>query len=190
MSSTSQQINPALLDHLRPVVRRERWRRVIVSLAITWIVLALIGLIVFVFNRSAQSSLDPFLPSAWIWIAAVGGIATFAAIAFALSLTPSAATMAHRVEEEFPELDSVLLTAIQQQPDETDGLSFFQYDVIQKAINHALHEKWTSVVPGWKLFSSSFGAIAGLVGIVAAGLMLFFLPTPEFDTSIHLFGDI
>ena len=190
MSSAKQPINPALLDQLRPVVRREQWRLVISFLAIVWIVLAIVGLLVFALNRSAESALDAYIPSAWTWLAGAGAIGTLIAIILALFSMPNAESMAHRVEEEFPDLDSVLLTAIEQKPDEAEGLSFFQYDVIQKAIHHSFDEQWTSVVPGWKLFSSSFGAIAGLVGIVAAGLMLFFLPTPEFDTSIHLFGDI
>ena len=113
MSNAVQQMNPALLDQLRPVVRREQWRLVISFLAITWIVVAIIALVVYAFNRSAESALDPYLPSAWIWIAAVGGIGTLAAITLAFFSMPSAETMAHRVEAGFPELDSVLLTAIE-----------------------------------------------------------------------------
>ena len=190
MSNAVQQMNPALLDQLRPVVRREQWRLVISFLAITWIVVAIIALVVYAFNRSAESALDPYLPSAWIWIAAVGGIGTLAAITLAFFSMPSAETMAHRVEAGFPELDSVLLTAIEQTPDQKEGLSFFQHDVIQKAVRHSFQEKWASIVPGWKLFSSAIGAITGLLGLAAACLMLTMLPTPEFDSSIHLFGDI
>ena len=189
-NATIQQINPALFDKLKPVIRREQWRLVISFLAITWIVLAIVGILVYALNRSAQSALDPFLPSAWIWISAMVGIGTLAAIGLAFFSMPSAETMAHRLEKEFPELDSVLLTAIEQTPDQTEGLSFFQYDVIQKAIHHSFREKWASVVPGWKLFSSSLGAITGLVGVAAACIMLSLLPTPEADSSIHLFGDI
>ena len=189
-NATIQQINPALFDKLKPVIRREQWRLVISFLAITWIVLAIVGILVYALNRSAQSALDPFLPSAWIWISAMVGIGTLAAIGLAFFSMPSAETMAHRLEKEFPELDSVLLTAIEQTPDQTEGLSFFQYDVIQKAIHHSFREKWASVVPGWKLFSSSLGAITGLVGVAAACIMLSLLPTPEYDSSIHLFGDI
>ncbi|QEG23598.1 DUF4175 family protein [Mariniblastus fucicola] len=190
MSNAQPPIKIDLLNQIRPVLRRERCRRVVMSLAFTWILVALVGLIVFAFNRSAQSALDPFLPSAWIWIAGLGGVGTLVAILFSLFSMPNAESMAHRIEEGFPELDSVLLTAIEQQPDQEEGLSFFQYDVIQKAIHHSFQEKWASVVPGWKIFSSSFGAITGLVGIVAAGLMLFLMPPPEFDSSIHMFSDI
>jgi len=189
-SASYQQINPALLDQLRPAMRRERWRLLFSFLAITWIALAIAGLLVYALNRSAQSALDPWLPSAWIWIAAIGGIGTIAAIAFAVFAMPSPETMAQRVEEGFPELDSVLLTAIEQTPDTVEGLSFFQHDVIQKAVHHSFQEKWASVVPGWKLFSSTFGAIMGLVGLCAACFMLMILPAPEFDRSIHLFDDI
>ena len=97
--------------------------------------------------------------------------------------------MAHRVEKTYPELDSVLLTAIEQTPHETEGLSFFQHDIIQKAVHHSFEKKWASVVPGWKLFSSSLGAIIGLIGICLACFMLFMLPPPAFDSSIHLFSD-
>ena len=189
MRNAHQQINPALLDQLQPVVRRACWQRVSTSLAITWIALAFVGLIVLLLNRSAESALDPYLPSAWIWMVVLVGIGSIAAIVFAFVSMPSAQTMAHRVEEEFPDLDSVLLTAIEQTPDRTEGLSFFQYDVIRKSLHHSLEEKWASVVPGWKIFSSTFGAFVGLVGAAAASLMLFMLPTPEFDSSIHLFGD-
>ena len=190
MSNVHQEMNPALLDQLRPVVRRELWRRLSSSLAITWIALAFAGLLVLLLNRSAESALDPYLPSAWIWMAALVGIGSIAAIVFALASMPGAQTLAHRVEKEFPELDSVLLTAIEQTPDKTEGLSFFQYDVIRKAIHHSLKANWASAVPGWKILSSTFGAMVGLFGAAAASFMLFMLPTPEFNSSIHLFGDI
>ena len=190
MSNPSyQQINPALLNKLLPAVRRERWRLVISFLAMTWIALAIVGLIVYALNQSAESALDPYLHRAWIWILALGGIGSLAAIAFAFFSMPTAETMAHRVEKTYPELDSVLLTAIEQKPHKTEGLSFFQYDVIQKAVHHSFEKKWASVVPGWKLFSSSFGAIIGLIGIFLTCYMLFMLPSPEFDSSIHLFSD-
>ena len=191
MSNAShQQMNPALLDQLRPVVRRERWRLVISFLAMTWIIVAIVAMLIYAVNRSAESALDPYLPSAWMWIAAVVGVGTLAAIVFAFLSMPNAEKMAHRVEAGFPDLDSVLLTAIEQKPDQTEGLSFFQHDIIQKAVRHSFQEKWASVVPGWKLFSSSVGAIIGLVGVAGACGMLMMLPTPELDNSIHLFGDI
>ena len=112
MSSAKQPINPALLDQLRPVVRREQWRLVISFLAIVWIVLAIVGLLVFALNRSAESALDAYIPSAWTWLAGAGAIGTLIAIILALFSMPNAESMAHRVEEEFPDLDSVLLTAI------------------------------------------------------------------------------
>ena len=75
MSNPSyQQINPALLEKLLPAVRRERWRLVFSFLAITWIALAIVGLIVYLLNQSAQSALDPYLHGAWVWILALGGI--------------------------------------------------------------------------------------------------------------------
>jgi hypothetical protein len=190
MSNATHQINPALLDQLRPVLRRERWRIVISFLAIAWVVLAIIGILVYAFNRSAESALDPYLPAAWIWMTAIAGTGTLAAIASALFSMPNVESIAHRVEGSFPELDSVLLTAIEQTPHQTEGLSFFQHDVIQKAIHHSFQEKWASVVPGWKLFSSSFGAILGLLGVGVTCFMLWSLPAPEFDNSIHLFEDI
>jgi len=191
MSNTSdQQMNPALLDKLRPVVRRERWRLVLSFLAFAWIVLAIAALLIYALNRSAETTLDPHLPSAWIWITAVGGIGSLTALVFAFLAMPSPETMARRIEQEFPELDSVLLTAIEQAAESDEGLSFFQYDVIQKAVLHSFQQNWTSVVPTWKLFSSSLGAILGLAGICAACLMLFVLPTPKPDSSIHLFDDI
>jgi hypothetical protein len=189
-SVSHQQINPVLLDQLRPVVRRERWRLMVSFLGITWIIVAIGGMIVYALNRSAESSLDPYFPSAWMWVAAVVGIGTIAAIVFSLLCMPNAEKMAHRIEEGFPELDSVLLTAIEQKPDQNEGLSFFQHDVIQKAVRHSSREKWASVVPTWKLLSSSLGALVGLVGVAFACLLLMMLPTPEFDPSIHLFGDI
>lgn len=190
MSNNTHQINPALLDQLRPVVRRERWRLAFSFLAITWIALAIIGILVYALNRSAESALDAYLPSAWIWMAAVGGISTIAAIACAFFSMPSVESIAHRVEAGFPELDSVLLTAIEQKPHQTEGLSFFQHDVIQKAMHHSFQKKWASVIPGWKLFSTTFGALFCLASVSALCFMLWSLPTPEFDNSIHLFDDI
>lgn len=191
MSDMSHQpMNPALQDQLRPVVRRERFRLVLSFLAITWIIVAIVGLLVYALNRTAESALDPYLPAAWIWISAIGGIGTLAAMIVAFISMPNAEKMAHRVEERFPELDSVLLTAIEQKPTPSEGLSFFQHDIIQKAVHHSYQEKWASVIPGWKLFSSSFGVIIGFVGAAATCILLVLLPKPEIDSSIHLFDDI
>lgn len=189
-SATVTQMNPALLDQLRPVLRRECLRRVSVSLAITWLLVALIGLLVLALNQSAESVLDAYLHDAWIWIAGLAAVGTVVAVAFAWFSMPTAQGIAKQVESQFPELDSVLLTAIEQAPDSNEGLSFFQYEVIKKAIHHSFEEKWASVVPLWKLLSSSAGAVIGLVGLVASCLMLLMMPAPELDESIHLFSDI
>src|SRR5688572_10195 len=124
------------LDQVAARYQRLRWWR---SLAIAWLVAALIGL------------------AAWALALSVGGnfrvpvAVTFlvAAVASAISLwwiaaaTPPLEWVARQVESAFPELRTCLLAAVEQRPDLPDGrYGYLQSSVIREALTHADRNPW------------------------------------------------
>ncbi|MCF6313636.1 MAG: hypothetical protein L3J39_14410 [Verrucomicrobiales bacterium] len=54
--------------------------------------------------------------------------------------------LADRIEGEFPDLQQLLVTAVEQQPGKNGELSFLQQQVIEQAVDHALeHGDWQNI---------------------------------------------
>ena len=183
-------INPTLDEQLDSVVRRERFRRVCSFLAVAWILVAVASAVVLLINRAAASELDAFIPNAWIWLASGAAAATILAIVFAAMTSKSVAHVARQLELDFPELDSVLVTAIEQRPGKNRKLSFLQQDVIRAAVYHGYHHNWKRIIPTWQLSLATFAAVIGLAGVCIGGLALWFTDPPESNSSVHLFDDV
>ena len=160
MSSAAQkpQINTTLEHHLMIVVGRERLRRILAFLAVAWIGVAIAAVIVLLINRSAATSLDAFVPNAWMWIGLGAVAVTFIAIALALLTGKSVDQVAHKIERDFPDLDSVLITAMEQRNTKGQTLGFLQQDVIRRAVYHAYRNDWKAIIPGWQIICSSGAA--------------------------------
>ena len=82
-SATASKIDPSLVKQLLPVLRRERVRRVVLCVAITWVAIAAIAFLVFLVNQSAQSTLDLYIPGAWKWLGVLSLAGTLTGIAVA-----------------------------------------------------------------------------------------------------------
>ncbi|MGY8688803.1 MAG: hypothetical protein ACKVHP_13850, partial [Verrucomicrobiales bacterium] len=60
------------------------------------------------------------------------------------SINPSfdANDVAHKIEESHPDLQALLLTAVEQKPDETGELTYLQDRVVKEAISQAREQDW------------------------------------------------
>jgi len=192
MSSAAQkpQINSTLEHHLNMVVGRERLRRVLAFLAVAWVGVAIAAVILLLINRSATNSIDLFFPNAWIWLGLSAIGVTIVAVLVAIATGRSVDQIAHRIETDFPDLDSVLITAIEQRSRQDQPLGFLQQDVIRRAVYHAWRNDWRAVVPSWQIIVSSGAAMAGLISLAIAGVTLLFTHQPPANPSVHLFGDV
>ena len=189
-ASAKPQINSTLEQQLKIVVGRERLRRVCIYLAITWCSAAIVAAIIFVINRAAATSLDLFVPQAWLGIGIGTILITLVAVVMALLTTKSVDQIARRIEIDFPELDSVLITAMEQRSVANQPLGFLQQDVIRRAVYHSYRNEWKSIIPSWQILLSSTAAAAGLLGLTLGGISLLSISRPAVDPSVHLFDDV
>ena len=169
-----------LYNRLGPVIRRLQIRRVATTLAVVWVLAALVAL--FLFYRNYQGLLEP--SSALIWLFAVTVIASIVGVFVATTKSKSPEQVAEEIEKRYPELDASLITAMELKPKQGERLGFLEQDVLRKAVTHSYENSWTSLIPGWHLVAAP---LAGLIGLFAFAitmlcLMLFAKPLLEDPT--------
>jgi hypothetical protein len=145
-------------------VSTRAWRlRRSTGLAIGWLVLALLGAVVLWWARGGNH--------------AVPGIVLVTLIAVGLGLIPLLRTVtrraikpsviAHHLEQRFPDLDSRLLAAVEQQPDPRTGLyGFLQQSVVHQTVEHARRHHWQQIISGHKLAAARGAQLVALAGLV------------------------
>jgi hypothetical protein len=156
-------VEEALRRQLQPVVDRRRHLYVAWRLSLVWLASALAG--------------AGLLGVTWLWgwrwsaaavvlcIAAV--MATVWVIYRSRRLQPDYRALARDIEQKHPDLQALLLAAIEQQPQGPEGeLGYMQRQVIADAVRHAVGHDWQQSVPVWKL------ALANLIRLAALVLLL------------------
>src|SRR5215217_2354274 len=112
-----------LKGRLQRVVRRYQWFALWRKLAVCWAIAALVGLGV-AWTQSALGLVSPLtLP---IVMALTAG-ALVVVVSFHFLQRPDLRWIARKIESKHPELNGLLLTAVQQQLDSTKQLGFLQY---------------------------------------------------------------
>ncbi len=179
------------MDHviykrIEPVTRRIRFLRIAWTLALIWSLSLIVAVVMIYMNRTGELDVSgigfPFL------------IATFVAsvigICVGIFKSDSSLKTVKRIESEFPELDSSLLTAVEQKAEDGKSLSFLQQSVMRKAVTHSYENSWTSLVPAWQLIMAPVVGFFSLFGwlIAMIGLVWFSIPH-EGDTAIA-FSDL
>ena len=77
--------------------------------------------------------------------------------------------VAHKIESKFPDLNSCLLTAVEQYPSlESGRLGFLQASVITEAVNHAESHDWTRVVSARRMRLSVLANVAAYLLFICA----------------------
>ncbi len=162
-------IDRELARQLEHVARRIRQTRLFWMLAFTWSACAAIGIALFVtfFGRDTVSGWPvPTLIAA----AAVG--AAMCAL-FARQSVRDNEQIARRVEAKYPDLNSRLLTAVEQEPEfGYAGYGFLQQTVIQETLSHARQHPWRETVPERRLWLAQLSSVVSLVllALVIGGL--------------------
>ena len=154
-----------LQTKIRGVAQRYLWVGFWRKLSVCWAAAALVGLGVVLFQRATGWTSPLVLPS----FAALA-----AAVATALALLhfekrPEDRWVARKIEDRFPALNGVLLTAVQQLPPAGEAPGYFQSRVIADATARSEEQDWAKVVPWTRLM------VGQVVHLVALGCFVFAL---------------
>ncbi|MFZ2148522.1 MAG: hypothetical protein WAV28_15005 [Sedimentisphaerales bacterium] len=158
-------IEKTLRKRLRPIVNRRRRLHLAWRLAAYWFVSGLIGI--------------GLIGADWLWgwRAPIANwalcISTVLATVLALykfdRMKPDYRAAARNIERQNPDMQALLLTAIEQEPKALGGqLGYLQERVIGEALRHAAKYDWLRSVSSKSLLSAHLGGIAALLFIILA----------------------
>jgi len=153
-------IEQALRRQLQPIADRRRRLHLARRLSICWLTCALGGAGV--------------LGAAWLWgwgissAAAVLCIATVLATGWIIHrsrrLQPDYRALARTIEQRHPDLQALLLAAIEQEPQGADGqMGYLQQRVIAEAVTHATGHDWLQSISTGRLMLAGLGRIAAML---------------------------
>jgi Zn-dependent protease with chaperone function len=136
------------MDHtiarrLNGLLRRFRLFRMLWSLTIVWIVVAIVGYLMLGYGKQVNG-----LPSHYVqgWIAAFG-IGTLGCWWYARIKLRDLRSVAELIESRFPSLEQRLTTAVELRPTEENGrFTYLQRSVISEALVHDVRNEWDSLV--------------------------------------------
>jgi hypothetical protein len=153
-------IEEALRRQLQPIADRRTRLYLARRLSICWLICGLIG--------------AGMLGAAWLWgwglslavvvlcIAAV--LATGWVIHRSRRLRPDYQALARTIEQQHPDLQALLLAAIEQEPQGPDGqMGYLRQRVIAEAVTHATGHDWLQSISRGKLMQAGLGRTAALL---------------------------
>jgi len=171
-------IEKALRKQLRPIVNRRRRLYLVCRLSVCWFISGLIGIVLIGANW-----LWGWNSSIVNWVLCILTLLVTVTILYKYShMHPDYRAVARNIEKQHPEMQALLLAAIEQQPQGLGGqFGYLQERVIGDALRHADKHDWLKSISTKKLFLSHFGSIAALSFIILALSQL--LPSvPSFFT--------
>ena len=140
-------IPPELLARLEPVARRHRRLQLRRELALCYGLAAIAGL-----GLIGLHGLTGFWSTALVRLLGVAAFASAIVIWWRWRKQPDDwHWVAHEIEARHPELNSLLLAAIEQQPQPDGRLNFLQQRVVTQALDHSKQKRWTEGVTGGQL---------------------------------------
>jgi len=163
-------IEAALRKRLRPIVKRRRRLHLACFLSACWLVAALLGIGLICVNRY------------WGWKSSVANWAlcistalmTLYAFYKSCRMQPDYKAVAWHIEQKNPDMQALLLAAIEQEPEQPDGqFGYLQNRVIGDAIKHAIKHDWLQSISTKKLFLAELGGALALTLIITTLLQLF-----------------
>ncbi|GAB1488373.1 hypothetical protein MASR2M8_08180 [Opitutaceae bacterium] len=161
-------IHDFLASRLKRVLWRQRQLELWRGLTVVWSVAAIVTIgFVYLHSRTGWAS-ELTLPL----LAALAASISVAVVARVYAKPPDYRALATKVEATFPELNGVLLTAVQQQIDSPGELSYLQQRLLQQAVGKAQERDWRRVVPGSHLATTHLVHLATIVILVLVGLRL------------------
>lgn len=163
-----------LNTRLRRVVRRYHWLAFWRKLSACWAAAALVtvGLVWALTSMGSVSSLVlPLVLSLAVAVAVVVAVVHF-------RHPPDLRWIARKIEARHPELNGLLLTAVQQQLQPGEDAGYLQYRVLQEATARSQEQDWRDVVPGSRLL------VGQVIHLVALGCFVYAASHLKV-TSIH-----
>ncbi len=168
-------IEEALRKQLEPVVERRRRLSLAWRLSNYWLALALVGAVLACADRLWGWRSPPALGA--LCVAAVA--ATFWAIYRSRRVGPDYRAIARNIEQQHPDLQALLLAAIEQRPQGPDGLfGYLQKQVLLQAISHATNHDWVQTVSARRLALANLGWLGALSCLLFVLLLLWPGRTP------------
>jgi hypothetical protein len=163
-------IEEALRKRLRPIVNRRRRLHLAYFLSVCWIVAALLGIGLISASRY------------WGWKSPVANwalcISTVLATLYALyrsrRMQPDYKAVARHIEQHHPDMQALLLAAIEQEPEGSGGqFGYLQNRVIGEAVRHAMKHNWLQSISTKRLLSAELVGALALTLIITTLLQLF-----------------
>jgi len=168
-------IEKALQKLLQPIVNRRRLLHLAWRLSVYWSISGLIGI--------------GLIGAGWLWgwrspvanwalcISTV--LVTILALYKFHRMQPDYRAVARNIERQYPDIQALLLAAIEQEPElPDDQLGYLQKQVIDEALRHATKHNWLESVSSKRLLLAKCGGIAALLFIILALSQL--LPSAPF----------
>ncbi|HAV62194.1 MAG TPA: hypothetical protein DCY13_07490, partial [Verrucomicrobiales bacterium] len=167
---------------LGPVATRRQRHRLHTRLALVWFGAAALGGSLLLLARIA----DAGVPNA-VWI--LLGLALTAAVTVSIAVlrrTPDVRVVAREIEERHPELNALIQSAVEQEPDPATGeLNFLQTRVVERAVQVLHRQAWVRRSVNALVFARAANQV-GALALLAVLLALnqteprrSLLPTPE-----------
>lgn len=156
-----------LLRKLRRVVSRYRWLGLWRKLAACWAGAALLGAGIVGLQRILGGSSPLWLPS----LAGLAGAIATAIVIRHFQAAPDYRWVARKIEHRHPELNGVLLTAVQNGLLSEAEPGYLQHRVLQEATRRSQEHDWRQVVPRARLLGMQaihLGALLGFIFTLAA----------------------
>jgi len=162
-------IEEALRKRLRPIVNRRRRLHLAYLLSVFWLVAALVGIGLISANR--YWGLKSPVANWALCISTV--LATLYALYRSRRMQPDYKAVAQHIERQNPDMQALLLAAIEQEPEQPDGqFGYLQDRVIGEAVRHATKHDWLQSISTKRLLSAELGGAIALTLIIATLLQL------------------
>ncbi len=152
-------IHRRLEEEVERVAIRLRRLHAWTALATVWFATALVGAVALALAWRAD-----WVP-AWVVLAltGAGALAAFVVVMFTAGSARNVRSVARRIEAQHPDLDSVLLVAVEQQPDLPGGqFSFLKASVVHEALAHCQRRDWGSAVSEGRIRTARFASAAAV----------------------------
>lgn len=168
-------IEEALRRQMQPAVDRKRHVHLAWRMAACWLGVGLAGFVLITAGRHWGWS------SLWIVLTLLVGtiLATAWVIYRSRRMQPDYRALARAIEEQHPELQALLLAAVEQKPEGPDGeWGYMQRQVIGEAIDHAMGHEWQESVSVMRLFAANLARLAAMAFLLVALLQV--VPSTSF----------
>jgi hypothetical protein len=157
---------PLLKTALEPIVRRQRFLRLMLGLLVGWLVLS--GFLLFIWMSDVKG---PGVVAAFVF----AGVAVWMIVRqIVAAWEPDYVAIARSIEQRHPDLHALLITAVEQRPESAEsGLHFLQQRVVADAVAEVRRRDCVESVPGWQLVGAGVVqfALLALLGMSVAGLL-------------------